>query len=359
MTNPNLTQEAKKLLQFLHDIQGHHILSGQHNFIASGSKYTEIVKDLTGKYPIVWGSDFSFCYQGDEPHKFQHCGPINIPDPGDIRSFEDWKTREVSMTGLKPHAAREKLVQNAIEKHREGFIITLMWHACPPGLGDCCDGKTLWAMENRPSQEEWDDLTTEGTPLNRGWKQQADTIAGYLKQLKEANVPVLWRPYHEMNGVWFWWCNQKGENGFKKLWIMMHDYYLNQHKLDNLIWVWNTNAPRDRPGDEAFAYEDFWPGHDYVDVLAADVYRDDWKQSHHDDLLKLADGKPIAIGEVAPPPSLEVLEQQNRWTWFMPWGNLVLWGNGPERIKALMNHERVLTKDDVILDESGNYQINR
>ena len=136
-------------------------------------------------------------------------------------------------------------------------------------------------------------MTTEGSDLNKAWKQQADTIAGYLKQLQDARVPVLWRPFHEMNGVWFWWCNHKGENGFKKLWIMMYDYYVNYHKLDNLIWVWNTNAPRDIPGDEAFPYKDFWPGHEYVDVLAADVYRNDWKQSHHDDLLKLANGKVI------------------------------------------------------------------
>lgn len=359
MTNRNVTKEAKTLLQFLYDIQGQYTLSGQHNFIASGSKYTEIVKDITGKFPIVWGSDFSFCYQGAEPHKFQHCGPLNLSDPGEITAFEDWKSPDVHFTGLTPSEARECLVQNAIARHREGYIITLMWHACPPGLGDCCDGQKIWAMENRPSPQEWDELTTEGTPTNVAWKQQADTIAGYLNQLKDANVPVLWRPYHEMNGIWFWWCNQQGENGFKKLWVMMHDYYVNHHRLDNLIWVWNTNAPRNIPGDEAFPYAAFWPGHDYVDVLAADVYHDDWKPSHHDDLLTLANGKPIAIGECAPPPSLDVLAQQNRWAWFMPWGNLVLWRNGPERIKALMNSEKVLTKDDVRVDEDGNYRINR
>ena len=43
----------------------------------------------------------------------------------------------------------------------------------------------------------------------------------------------------------------------------------------------------------------------------------------------------------------------------MPWGNLVLWGDGPERIKALMDSESVLAKDDVIVDESGTYQTNR
>jgi mannan endo-1,4-beta-mannosidase len=83
-----------------------------------------------------------------------------------------------------------------------------------------------------------------------------------------------------MNGVWFWWCNQKGENGFPELWRMMFKYFTEYHHLNNLIWVWNTNAPRDITSDEAYDYTLFYPGDDYVDVLAADVYRNDYKQSH-------------------------------------------------------------------------------
>ena len=355
--NPNATREARNLLNFLYEIQGQYTLSGQHNFIATGSKYTDTIQVITGKTPIVWGSDFSFSYDGEEPTRFQHCGPINIDDPGNLRSFKDFRNHKANITDLTPEAARTRLVKNAIEKYREGYIITLMWHACPPGYGDKCDGKLIWAMEDRPTPEEWEELTTDGTEMNLAWKQQADNIATYLKELKDAGVPVLWRPYHEMNGVWFWWCNQKGENGFKRLWIMMYNYFVHHHKLDNLVWVWNTNAPRDRPGDEAFAYDDFWPGHEYVDVLAADVYRADWKQSHHDDLLKLGMGKPIAIGEAAPPPTPEILSAQNHWAWFMPWGNLVFWGDGTEIIKKVLNSDKVLSKEDVNLDNKGVYHI--
>ena len=224
-------------------------------------------------------------------------------------------------------------------------------------MGDTCDGSAIWTLEKRPSQEWWNELTTDGTRLNTEWKAQVDVIAGYLKQLRDAHVPVLWRPYHEMNGVWFWWCNKKGPNGFRKLWLMMYERYVNVHHLDNLVWVWNTNAPRDRPNDEAFAYQDFWPGGDSVDVLAADVYRDDWKQSHHDDLAKLGQGKPIAIGEMAPPLSLETLAAQPDWTWFMPWGNLAFWGDGPERLKALFASDRVLSREQVRRGEDGTYRI--
>jgi mannan endo-1,4-beta-mannosidase len=348
--NPRATKEARALLAFLQGLQGRHTLSGQHNFVATGSLFTERVREITGRTPLVWGTDFSFAYQGDAPKGFQHCGPLNLTAPG----------TEVGFTGLTPEQAREQLVANAIEAHRRGHVVTLMWHGCPPWVGgDLCDGRAIWAMENRPTQQQWDELTTDGTPLNRAWRKQVDVIAGYLKQLKDARVPVLWRPYHEMNGVWFWWCDKKGPNGFVKLWRMTYDYYVRHHQLDNLVWVWNTNAPRDRKNDEAWPYEEFFPGTDVVDVLAADVYHEDWKQSHHDDLARLARGKPIALGEVGTPPKVETLAAQPRWAWFMPWGNLVLWREGPERLKQLFATDRVLALGDVTIGEDGVYRVTR
>jgi mannan endo-1,4-beta-mannosidase len=348
--NPNASQAARQLLDFLYEIQGRYTLAGQHNFIAVGSRYTDLARELTGRTPIVWGSDFSFAYRGDAPEQFQHCGPLNLPEPG----------TGSEPTGLTPEQARQQLVRNAIDAYRKGQIVTLMWHACPPQVGgDVCDGRAIWTLERRPSQEEWDRLTTDGTELNAAWKKQADVIAGHLKQLKDAGVPVLWRPYHEMNGVWFWWCDKKGDDGFKKLWRMMFDYYVTRHQLDNLIWVWNTNAPRERPNDEARAYQDFWPGLAYVDVLAADVYREDWKQSHHDDLMKLAQGKPIALGEVGGAPSPQTLAAQSHWVWYMPWGKFTLHDEPLERLKVLLRDDRILTREDVTRGADGVYRITR
>ena len=60
---------------------------------------------------------------------------------------------------------------------------------------------------------------------------------------------------------------------------------------------------------------------------------------------------------MAPPPAVEILDKQPEWTWFMPWGNLVLWGNGVELIRNLFRDERVLTKEDISIDRDGNYRI--
>ena len=63
----------------------------------------------------------------------------------------------------------------------------------------------------------------------------------------------------------------------------MYDRFVNYHKLNNLIWIWNANAPRDWKDDEAYEYHLFYPGPEFVDILAADIYKGDYKQSHHDD----------------------------------------------------------------------------
>ena len=355
--NPDSSERTVNLYHFLQDIQGEYILSGQHNFAGKGSAYSDRLEAVSGVKAIVWGSDFSFCVEGSDAMRYQHCGPANLPafDTGLTR--EERKSREPEFLDITLEEARDMTLREIKKKHAEGHIITLMWHGCFPTDGDCCEGSSIWAMEDRPTREEWDALVTDGTVLNGAWKEGADKIAGYLKQLRDADIPVLWRPYHEMNGVWFWWCNHKGEQGFKRLWIMMYDYFTNHHHLNNLLWVWNTNAPRDIPGDEARDYADFFPGLEYVDILAADVYRNDYKQSHHDQLDSLSGGKPIALGEVGDIPSLGILEEQPGWCWFMPWGWILFYSNDAEQIRALYQSERVLTMDEIAVDSSGAYTL--
>lgn len=337
--NKNATPEVVQLLDFLYSIQGKYTLTGMHNFASDINRYDQIVDSLTGKTPVIWGSDFSFNVLGDNRCDFRHCGPLNLPVPGN-------RVLPCEALNLSTTQQRQLIVNEAIKKYHEGRIITLMWHCCWPTNGDDCNGSDIWRWaDNLPSQEEWNKLVTDGTELNNLWKKQMDGIAVYLKQLQAAGVPVLWRPFHEMNGVWFWWCNKPGENGFKKLWISMYNYLTDYHKLNNLLWVWNTNAPRNNPGDEAGPYADYYPGSDYVDVLAADVYHADWKQSHHDELLGLGKGKIISLGEVGNLPSTEVYENQPQWSWFMPWGYFILNKDNVKMANDIYNHPRSINLD--------------
>lgn len=308
--NENASKEAKTLLAYLYSINEKQILSGQHCYNGEPDKFYNLAKEITGKYPAVWGTDF--IWGGTE-------------DPG------------------------EKIVKSVIQKHIEGSIITLMWHAGRP----IDEPPFTWkeSVQGELTDEQWKELTTPGTKIHSTWLAQVDKVAGYLKKLQEANIPVLWRPYHEMNGVWFWWGDKKGEDGYQKLWKMMYERYVNHHKLNNLIWVWNANAPRDIPKDEAFPYEDFYPGHEFVDVLATDVYHFDYEQKDYNELLELAEGRLIALGEVGQLPKTNILDVQPKWSWFMVWSNWLTTHNTEERVKEVYSYKRTLTRDEVKITE--------
>jgi mannan endo-1,4-beta-mannosidase len=311
--NPDASPEARALLSYLYEISGKQTLSGNHNYNGRPDQFTRAVQQITGKTPVIWGSDFAF------------------------RTDKDQNSRN-----------RPAMIEEAERQWKNGSIVTLMWHAVRPIDDD--NEVAVWAetIQGELTDEEWNEFLTPGTPLNQKWIAQIDEIAEYLKILRDKNIPVLWRPYHEMNGKWFWWGYKTGPDGFARLWKSMYDRYVNYHHLDNLIWVWNANAPRDRENDTAFAYSDFFPGPEYADVLAADVYHSDYKQSHHDDLKILAAGKPISLGECGQLPTPEVLEKQPYWTWFMCWANWVSRPeiNTEETVRALYNCRQVQTKEN-------------
>jgi mannan endo-1,4-beta-mannosidase len=122
----------------------------------------------------------------------------------------------------------------------------------------------------------------------------------------------------------------------------MYDRFVNVHKLNNLLWVWSPNAPNVWSDPYASTY----PGADKVDILAADIYENDYQQKYYDSLLSLAAGKPIAIGENGEVPNLEKLQQsQSKWTYMMSWGKMLYDNNSADTIKTFMNSNYTLTRD--------------
>lgn len=301
--NPNASKEAKELLNYIYSIKGKKILSGQHNYGGENCRSTDSVISFTGKTPLIWGSDIA-----DVDHAF---------------------------------AYKQDVIDEAVKWHNKGAIITLMSHQSRPFDEGPVD--FYKNIQGDFSEKQWNEMLTPGTEMHQLWLNKIDTVAYYLKQLRDKNVPVLWRPYHEMNGIWFWWGNRQGEEGYIKLWKMLYDRYVNYHKLNNLIWVWNANGPRDKENDEAYDYNLFFPGLEYVDILATDIYNYDYKESHYDDLLKLAKGKPIALGEIGKIPSKEILEQQPEWCWFMIWARYVWQVNTKDEIKEFYNLPQMIS----------------
>lgn len=343
--NPHASPAARDLLVRLHAAKGNITLSAQHDYISSGTRYRDTFARIGGHPPAIFGGDFSFCYQGHRPADIQHCGPANLVEPG--HGVAEWERRpekvfapesEPAFREIDLHQERLALTDRCIRLHQQGAIITLMWHGPVPDCGDTAGDQDLWAHGSFPEQR-WQELLTPGTPLHQAWETQVDRIAAYLRILADRDIPVLWRPCHEMNGGWFWWGRHpNGDFGFNRLWHMLFERLTTVHSLHNLLWVWNPNAPRDTPGDEAGAYADYYPGHETVDILATDIYHNDYRLSHYTDLLALAGGRPIALGEVGHLPTPGLLRAQPHWSWVMPWGGLGLRFNSDAAIRNLYQH---------------------
>lgn len=313
---PHASPEAKELLKYIHSISGKRTLTGQHNFPNTKDTYTQQASKAWGKVPAVYGQDFGFAAPGDKDAV----------------------------------AARPDIIAECKRQYEMGSIITLCWHAVPPTADEPvtfrpkkdADTNKLASVQGKLTDEQWSDVLTPGTELYDRWCAQVDVVAGFLKQLEAARVPVLWRPYHEMNGDWFWWGGRLGEHGTKAIYRQIFDRFVKYHKLKNLIWVWSV----DRPSTADRQFVDYFPGEKYFDIASLDVYRSDFKQSYYDDLLKLAGEKPIGLAEVGPAPTADVLEKQPKWTWWMTWSGMVRPGATNSPVRILVNDPRSLSLSD-------------
>ncbi len=315
---PDPSPEAVQLLQYLYEISGKRTLTGQHCAPLLGSTRLAGMEKITGHYPAVFGQDFGFSVAGT-------WDGINF---------------------------RQQIVDEAIRRHSEGFIITLMWHAVCPTDREPVDFDE--SIKRKLTGREWRDLLTPGTEIHERWKSQVDVIAWFLAQLCEAGVPVLWRPYHEMNGGWFWWGKKTGQPGYAALYRMLFDRLTKFHKLNNLLWVFNANEVRENVEPYARCY----PGADVVDVLATDVYKGGFARTDYDQLLALAAGKPVALGEVGAMPPEEILREQPRWAWFMHWGEpMSLWMER-EAVRKLFEDESLLTREKLPWVKHGKPEIH-
>ncbi|MGE5496764.1 MAG: glycosyl hydrolase, partial [Syntrophothermus sp.] len=186
--NPNATKETRDLMVFLRSVYGQKILSGQVD-----DKYLQYIKDATGgKEPAIMGYDFN---------------------------------------GICPSQGGNNDANKAIKwvKERKG-IAQFQWHWISPNA----DGDFYTKNYNLANA-----LADTNSSSYKNLIRDIDLVAAAMKKMQDAGVPILWRPLHEAEGAWFWW-GMSGGTACKKLWRLMYDRYTNYHKLNNLIWVWNS-----------------------------------------------------------------------------------------------------------------------
>jgi len=277
--NPDASPEARQLFIALTHEFGRRTFAGQHDSDLKNLPRLKTIAGLTnGAAPAILGLDLLYYSQA-----------WNHPDgDGAIEKARDW--------ALKSHG-----------------IVQLSWHWFSP-FG--ATGPVWSSFSTNKTTFDARLLADETSSEYQAVIADLDRIAAKLQILRDAHVPVLWRPLHEAEGGWFWW-GAHGPEITKRLYRLMFDRFTRVHHLDNLLWVWTTTD-----NDQAL---DWYPGDECVDIIAPDIYLPAGSQGDlfttFDRLRELSGGrKPIALGECGVIPQLSV---KSPWLWFLVWDDFI------------------------------------
>lgn len=307
--NPNALPCVHRMMAYLGELSGKGILTGQHTK-TRGMEELRHIEKITGKQPALLGFEL-----------LAYSPNINY-----------WDTDDECLEEVEGNYGT---LQNAWAWAAQKGIVTLTWHWFSPLGGR---SKAFYA---RNTEFDASKALVEGTPENRALLSDMDVMAGLLRPFCQAGVPILWRPFHEGDGDWFWW-GVKGAETVKDLWRLMVERFTQKHQLNNLIWVWNSPVPECYPGD------------DVVDIISCDMYPP--AHQHTAQLDKLAQVKSITrqpkialIGEIGTLPSAEALAQEKaEWVSYMTWCNdfcLTEDFTTNEALREMYEHPWAVTKE--------------
>lgn len=316
LVDPDATDRAKRLMKFLADMYGEYIISGQYCDKGINGPEFKVIHAITGKYPAILGLDFM-----------------------------DYTPSRVA------RGTSSKAVDYAIEFDKAGGIVTFCWHwnAPEPYLYDTSENPWWSGFYTRATNINLEAIMNGQDP--QGYElllRDIDEIAGQLKRLQDADVPVLWRPLHEASGGWFWW-GASGPDAYIKLYRLLFERLTRVHGIHNLIWVWNGQHP------------DWYPGDEYVDIIGMDIYPGERVyNSNASKFFEMAEWptgrRIIALTENGClfDPDL-AFRDGAIWSHFCTWNGEFVWsGYGLSEkytekymFERVYNHEKVITLDEL------------
>ena len=323
--NPKASDSVRLLLDYFGEVFGKKVLLAQH--VTPGTN-TEIraIYDATGRFPAIRVSDLmayarSFPEDGQKPKNDDIELAVEWAENGGIVSY-GWTWYSPPINGGDSHyyAGASSLNLN------DAFTISKISDL------DIGSIESLWEMD--AISQSCYELVLE-----------IDYMAENLKRLRDADVPVLWRPMHQASTKWFWWGNCEPE-AYKWLWRLMFERFSDFHELDNLIWVW---AGQDY---------DYYPGDSFVDIIAEDIYNMD-DVSSAPRFVQAGDyserKKMTAMTECGLLPSPDLLNRDRAlWLWTALYrgdylvdnrGRVASLYNQKERLNRIYNHELTITLD--------------
>ena len=256
------TPETVNLYRNLKKLKNKGFMFGHQDDLAYGvgwkyEKGRSDVNDVCGDYPAVYGWELGNLESADNNNNIDGV-PFN------------------------------KMKQFIKEGYERGGVITISWHAhspfgYPKGAWDTTHGTVTSILP--------------GAENNELYNQWLDKVAAFFLSLKGSKgeaIPVLFRPFHELTGNWFWWGkNACSEFEFKTLWRYVV-YYLKEVKhVHNLIYIYNV---ADFDTKENFLQR--YPGDDVVDMVSFDSYQYN-DPAKDDGFVKMVDKRLTILEEIA------------------------------------------------------------
>lgn len=297
----------QNMMNFFYGISGRQTLVGVHNKnSATPTSDTQRVDAIAGRPSSFWGGDFGF---GNE--------------------FLNY---------------RSVMIAEAANQFRKGAAVSLTYHACAPTRDEYCSWDDIGG--SRPAKltpAQFQQLLTPGTALYNTWIGRLNTLAGYLQQLKDAGVVVMFRPLHEMNQCVFWWACHTGQYGSAALFRLTRNYLANTKGLDNIIWVWNVQDFNSLATD----VDAYTPGPDYFDIASLDIYINGYTEANYTIMQRISAGKPIAIAENQFVMTSSQLAAQPKWIFQMLWPDFIDDPRNRAALPGLYGASNVLTLDEM------------
>jgi len=216
----NLQDQMDKALLFgMHDATGYGV-----GWLGDDDRSD--VKDVVGDYPAVYSEDLNNITRGTEIDRMRY---------------------------------------RLTSAYRRGGIITLCWHQYDP------DGRGFYAGD--VNNEKIVSQILPGGLRHQEYLSKLTRVANFFKSLRGDNgeaIPIIFRPYHEHTGSWFWWgdghCTTKEYN---QLWQFTSDYLHDTLNVHNVLWAISPSFQHLGSGEEYF---DIYPGDDYIDIFGGDKY---------------------------------------------------------------------------------------
>lgn len=245
------TKETINLYRNLKKLLNKGVMFGHQDDLAYGVGWKYVtgksdVKEVTGDYPAVYGYEL---------------GRLELDHVVNIDSV--------------PFDKMKGFIRDA---YNAGGVITLSWH-----LNNPLTGKTAWDPAPGTLQS-----VLPGGEKNELYKSWLDKVAAFMLSLKGKNgelIPIIFRPFHELNGNWFWWGEKYcTPEEYKKAYQFTVSYLRDTKGVHNLLYAYNTDRFASKE-----EYLKKYPGEEWTDIIGFDIYQRQKGDTANQQFIKDAD----------------------------------------------------------------------